>query len=98
MFYFINGKDNSLWEENGKVVLCKDNQELQQFGNMILSHFKIEQHGFNGNQQFVMQGINPNAPSLQADEWIDGLFQGFETISFEDWIKQGSKGESKNEK
>ena len=89
MFYFLNKKNNSIWEENNKVLLMKNEQEVQQAGNIIMNRFRIEQQGINGNQQFVMQGIDPNAPMLILDEWIDGLFQGFETITFQEWISKG---------
>jgi len=82
MFCLINAKDNGIWEENGKVVLFNNKQEINEYIPKVLKKYQIQQQQVNENQTFVMQ-FRPDVPQfIGIEEWIEGLYQGFETINY----------------
>lgn len=82
MLCLINLNEDAIWEENGKVILFNNEQEINEYIPKVMERYQIQQKQNNGNQTFIMQGLKPGAPRFGGCEWVEGLYQGFETINY----------------
>ena len=87
MLAFLDLGSNTIWEEDGKVLLVENDLEAKKALSKIM-----EKHGVkitqNQNGAFILNATDMNKmPNLQLIEWIDELFQGYEVITFQEWNK-----------